>query len=342
MRKNRFPCPEKKPKQVERESEEELQKYQTMGGHISTKYRQIGSFEADSEIAKYKHPRTEKIATAKPEAVVLKRRRAFSECENSPAERQRLCKKLRVNQLYTGYCGRNSYMAAFFKLLDDDVIQDFLWMDSCAIISDKYLLAMVYTYFRRAELARREFNRMNFFIALYLANDMEEDEEEEKYDIFPWALGKNWRDMYPSFLQKRDMFWRKIGYRALVSRLTCDEIMSIVSDHPIWQRKRRNHHGGAWRDYMKDTSNECASPRGPGTAPFQCSKCHDPSSKGNSPMVTSDYYSCSSQSSSEDETFNSSFNMQDLKNVLQKGNNKRHCYEERNECGKVTARYALQ
>ena len=88
------------------------------------------------------------------------------------------------------------------------------------------------------------------------------------------------------------------------------KIMSIVSDHPIWQRKRRNHHGGAWRDYMKDTSNECASPRGPGTAPFQCSKCHDPSSKGNSPMVTSDYYSCSSQSSSEDETFNSSFNMQ--------------------------------
>ena len=32
----------------------------------------------------------------------------------------------------------------------------------------------------------------------------------------------------------------------------------------------------------------------------------------------------------------------DLKNVLQKGNNKRHCYEERNESGKVTARYALQ
>ncbi|XP_068683106.1 speedy protein A-like [Montipora capricornis] len=220
-------------------------------------------------------------------------------------------------------------MAAFFRLLDDDVIQDFLWMDSCAIISDKYLLAMVYTYFRRAELGRREYNRMNFFLALFLANDMEEDEEEEKYDIFPWALGKNWRELYPNFLRKRDMFWRKIGYRAVVSRLTCDEIMSIVADHPIWRRTRRNHHGGAWREYMRDANSLCTSPRGPGAAPFQCTKCKDPESKENSPAITSDYCTCSSQSSSEDEHYNSSFNMKDLKNVLQKSNNKRCCFDNR-------------
>ena len=146
MRKNRFPCPEKKPKQVERESEEELQKYQTMGGHISTKYRQIGSFEADSEIAKYKHPRTEKIATAKPEAVVLKRRRAFSECENSPAERQRLCKKLRVNQLYTGYCGRNSYMAAFFKLLGEFIKIEFTTLFDILFYFVLQFLIVPFTY----------------------------------------------------------------------------------------------------------------------------------------------------------------------------------------------------
>lgn len=65
---------------------------------------------------------------------------------------------------------------------------------------------------------------------------------------------------------------------------------------------------------MRDTTTLCTSPRGPGTAPFQCSKCEAPEVEVNSPMMTSDYYSCSSQSS-EDENFNSSFNMQGINQV---------------------------
>ena len=67
-------------------------------------------------------------------------------------------------------------------------------------------------------------NTLTTLFCRYLASDMEEDEEEYKYEIFPWALGKNWRNKYTGFLRKRDKLLRTIDYRAAVSRICCEEV----------------------------------------------------------------------------------------------------------------------
>ncbi|NXP52239.1 SPDYA protein, partial [Heliornis fulica] len=160
-------------------------------------------------------------------------------------------------------------MTAFFKLFDDDLIQDFLWMDGCCKIADKYLLAMTFVYFKRANFTVNEYTRINFFVALYLANTVEEDNEELKYSIFPWALGKAWRKFFPDFLKLRDQLWSRIDYRAIVSRSCCEEVMAIAPTHYAWQRERSMYHGGAVRKY----NNDVLPLQRPSAIPIVCLLC---------------------------------------------------------------------
>ncbi|XP_065592107.1 LOW QUALITY PROTEIN: speedy protein A-like [Cyrtonyx montezumae] len=161
-------------------------------------------------------------------------------------------------------------VTAFLKLFDDDLLQKFLLMDRCCKIADKYLLAMTYIYFKRANFSTSEHTRLNFFVALYLAHTVEVDEEEPKYEIFPWALGQNWRELFPDFLMLRDQLWRRLGYQALVRRRCCEKVMALAPGHYLWQRERPEHHGGAISTYNVDQSQP---PLGPGHSPLPCSLC---------------------------------------------------------------------
>lgn len=77
----------------------------------------------------------------------------------------------------------NNYLLSLYISIcaEDEVVRNFLWVDSCAKMSDRvtsrvsvliiffflqYLLAMVYVYFRRASLPLDQYSRFNFFVAL--------------------------------------------------------------------------------------------------------------------------------------------------------------------------------
>ncbi|WAR18782.1 SPD1B-like protein, partial [Mya arenaria] len=163
-----------------------------------------------------------------------------------------------------------------------------------------YLIAMVFAYFKRAGYKIREYTRMNFFVALYLANDMEEDEEELKYEIFPWALGDRWRDKFSRFLLKRDNLWARIDHRAVVSRCCCDQIMAIEPEHPVWTRLRPDHHAGAQRGYLKGDDDD-GYPRGPGASPRACQDCDTDSVYDSASPLSVSWYISSGQTSPNNE-----------------------------------------
>nr|XP_011719072.1 speedy protein C isoform X3 [Macaca nemestrina] len=104
----------------------------------------------------------------------------------------------------------------------------------------------------------------------YLANDMEEDLEGPKCEIFPWALGKDWCLRVGKFLHQRDKLWARMGFRAVVSRQCCEEVMAKEPFHWAWTRDRRPHHGGVQRVCPQVPVH---LPRGPGLSPPHCSPC---------------------------------------------------------------------
>ncbi|XP_066446415.1 speedy protein 1-B-like [Eleutherodactylus coqui] len=107
-------------------------------------------------------------------------------------------------------------------------------------ISDKYLLAMVLVYFRRAGLRTEEY-RKNFFPALFLANQMEE-ELPFRWQIYPWALGDNWMENTEVLFQQRNQLLLRMGFRAWVDRTTCDLVMAEAPSHWAWTRERQSDH----------------------------------------------------------------------------------------------------
>ena len=101
-----------------------------------------------------------------------------------------------------------------------------------------YLLCFVFIYFKRARLQLAEYSPRYFWVALYLAHDQEEEEDQLKWEILPWALGPNWPKKKRYFYEFKFSFWKQMNYRSAVSRKQCDQIMILSKGSDVWCRIR--------------------------------------------------------------------------------------------------------
>ncbi|XP_024433198.2 speedy protein E4-like [Desmodus rotundus] len=127
---------------------------------------------------------------------------------------------------------------AFARLLKDPVVKGFLEWDRSLRLTDKYLLAMVIAYFSRAGLFCWQYQRLHFFLALYLALDMEEDYHAPKEAIFSFLYGDSNCARRPLFHKLRFQFFRSMGYRAWVTKEECKEIQAFDPELWVWRRDR--------------------------------------------------------------------------------------------------------
>ena len=182
---------------------------------------------------------------------------------------------------HTGGPGRqmvvhSEELRMFLDLLDSPEIKQLLDRDRCYLAADNYLLAAVFIYFKRAGLAAQEFSVRNFWLALYLAHDQEEDEEPHKWELLPWALGTDWQSSCTSWIAEKNVLWRRMSYRSLVTKRQCEQVMAISASAGIWSRRRNHSHGGARRSVDWE---ENFVPGGPLAGTPRCVRC-DVGTKG--------------------------------------------------------------
>ncbi|XP_051017899.1 speedy protein E4A-like isoform X2 [Acomys russatus] len=132
---------------------------------------------------------------------------------------------------------RPEHHKVFTKLLEDPAVKKFLAWDKTLQVSDKYLLSMVIAYFSRAGLFSWQYRPVHFFLALYLASDMEEDNQAPKQDMFYFLYGKSYAQR-PLFHRLRFQLIRSMHWRIWVSREECEEIQAYNPDLWVWSRDR--------------------------------------------------------------------------------------------------------
>lgn len=142
------------------------------------------------------------------------------------------------------------------------------------MLADKYLIASTLIYFKRASFLPKNFTYFNFFTALYLAHDMEEDDLDLKNDLIKFAIGDDITETLAKFfISKKDKMWHSMDFRSTVSRISCEYIIkTCFPEHSVWKRTRCHDHGGVNIPFhLKEKVHKCRI--GFGSSRIRCIVC---------------------------------------------------------------------
>ncbi|KAM6154359.1 speedy protein E4-like [Erethizon dorsatum] len=101
-------------------------------------------------------------------------------------------------------------------------------------LSPQNLLAMVIAYFSQAGLFPWQYQRIHFFLAPYLANDMEHN-QAPKLDMLFFLYGRNFAKI-PQFHKLHYQFICCMGWDLRVTREECEEIQAYNFVLFVWGR----------------------------------------------------------------------------------------------------------
>jgi len=160
----------------------------------------------------------------------------------------------------------------FHQLIDNSEIPKCLGQDTCSRFSDKYLIAQTFIYFTRCRFRPEEYTQANFYLLLYLANDMEED-LDFKMEILPWCKGINWRNRFGEFQTEKENLWKRMDYKILVRHEDLEHLIRTQT-HWVWRRERERYHSGAVRDCYRPSYEVNLDPKGKFGSPMRCDYCN--------------------------------------------------------------------
>ena len=93
---------------------------------------------------------------------------------------------------------------------------------------------------------------------------MEEERDDDRWELFPWALGMNWQSTYREFLHAKNELWQRMDFRAVVPAKACNQVFSLdaFSRHPAFSRIRNPAHSLMQRHYITERNTKYC-PHGP-------------------------------------------------------------------------------